>query len=231
MRGFRPRLWPTLVTLPALAVLIGLGTWQVQRLQWKTELIAQREAALAAPPVALPDDPAGFAALAFRRVEAAGRFLHERELHLQPRVLHGQVGAHVLTPLQLDDGRILLVNRGWVPEAARDPARRPEGQVAGPQTVTGVLRAGFAPGWFTPENQPAANQWFWIDIPAMARIVGEPLLPAVLDADARPVPGGLPVGGQTPTEIRNDHLQYAVTWYALAVALLVIYVLFHRQPR
>lgn len=229
MAGFRPRLWPTVITVPALLVLLGLGTWQLQRLEWKTALIEARDAALAQPPVELtaatPPET-----LRFRRAEATGTFLHEHELHLGPRVHGGRAGLHVLTPLRLADGGLLLVNRGWVPESARNPATRPEGQVGGETTVRGVIMALFGPNPFTPENDPAGNSWYWIDLPAMARAVGEPLLPMVLAADET-ARGGLPIGGQGRPELRNQHLEYAITWYALAAALAAIYVLFHRRPR
>ena len=227
MAGFRPRLWPTVLTVPALLVLLGLGTWQMQRLEWKTALIEARDAALAQPPVALTAATSP-EALRFRRGEATGTFMHSRELYLGPRTHAGQPGYHVLTPLRLADGAVLLVNRGWVPADAKDPAKRPEGQAAGEVAVQGVVMALSGPNPFTPDNDPAANRWFWIDLPAMVRAVGEPLLPMVLAADGT-APGGLPVGGQGRPELRNQHLGYALTWYGLAVALGVIYVLFHRR--
>ena len=230
MAGFRPRLWPTLIAAPVLLVLLGLGTWQVQRLQWKEALIAERDAAMAAPPVVLTADNAAELPR-FRHATATGTFLHDRELHYGPRVFNGAVGLYVLTPLRLADGGLLLVNRGWVPEAARDPARRLQGQVEGEVSVTGVVMAYDPPNAFTPSNDPAANRWYAINLPAMSEAVGAPLLPAILAADAAPVAGGLPVGGRGRPELRNQHLQYAVTWYALAVVLVVIYVLFHRRPR
>lgn len=230
MFGFRPRLWPTVITLPALGVLIALGTWQVHRLAWKTALLAQRDAALAAPPVPLTATTPP-TALRFRRGVATGVFDHAHELYLGPRVHDGQAGVHVLTPLHLADGAVLLVNRGWVPDGLRDPARRAAGQLAGEQTVRGVVITPHGPGWFTPDNDPARNMWFWVDLQAMGKQVGADLLPYVLASDDTQVPGGVPIGGQGRIEIRNEHLQYAITWYALAVALLVIYVLYHRRPR
>ena len=108
----------------------------------------------------------------------------------------GKAGYHVLTPLQVEDGTVLLVNRGWVPLDRRDPASRPDGQVPDAVTVTGILRVNAHAGWLTPENHPADNLWFSYDLPAMARATGQPLRPAILEADAADIPGGLPVGGQ-----------------------------------
>ncbi|MEQ9638490.1 MAG: SURF1 family protein [Alphaproteobacteria bacterium] len=230
MVGFRPRLWPTVATVPALAILVALGTWQMQRLAWKTDLLAARDAALAAPPVPLdagtsPDD------LRFRRGEVTGTFDHAHELYLGPRVYDHHPGVHVLTPLRLADGAVLLVNRGWVPQDLRDAARRPAGQVEGVQTVRGVVLTPGPRGTYTPDNEPANNQWFYVDLDAMGRAIGAELLPFVLASDDTDVPGGVPIGGQGRLHIKNDHLQYALTWYSLAVVLLVIYVLFHRRSR
>ena len=227
--GFRPSFWPTLLTVSMLAVLIGLGTWQLQRLEWKTQLIAERDAGLAAAALPLPADDASLATLEFRKVTASGRFLHDRELYVGSRTNHGKAGYHVLTPLRSEDGTVLLVNRGWVPLDRRDPASRPDGQVADVVTVTGILRVNAHAGWLTPENQPADNLWFSYDLPAMARATGQPLRPAILEADAGNIPGGLPVGGRFRAEIPNRHLEYALTWYSLAVVLVVIYIVYHRR--
>ncbi|MDH3594519.1 MAG: SURF1 family protein [Rhodospirillales bacterium] len=230
---FRPAFWPTLFTLPMLATLIGLGTWQLQRLEWKQARIAERETRSIAPAIDLPREIADPQALEFRRVALTGRFLHAREMYLNGRTYKGQVGVHVVTPFVLSDGRGLLVDRGWVPMARKDPASRPDGQVAGIVTLEALLRSG---GWtgsrtFRPDNRPEENLWFWVDPVAMAAWAGleDPVTALYAAAGAAENPGGLPVGGQTRVTLRNDHLQYALTWYALAVALAVIYGLYHRK--
>ena len=236
---FRPTFWPTAFTIPALIVLLGLGTWQVQRLHWKEGLIADRTARTTAPPLALPAagvplSPAALTDLDFRHGTATGVFLHEREMYLAARTMGGSVGYQIVTPLQEADGSIVLVNRGWVPETRKDPAKRANGQVAGSVTVDGAIRTPGAQNWLQPDNQPAQNIWFWSDLPAMAAHAGvapDKLVPVFLEAGASPNPGGLPIGGQTKVKLPNDHLQYAITWYALAVGLAVIYVLYHRRPR
>ena len=132
-----------------------------------------------------------------------------------------------------DGGLPILVNRGWVPYERRDPATRAAGQVAGPVVVEGILRReprGGASSWFVPDNSPERNQWFWFDLPAMARAAGVPAFaPFYVEAAAAPNPGGLPIGGQTIVELPSNHLEYAITWYSLAIALAFIYVLWHRQ--
>ncbi|MDH3475124.1 MAG: SURF1 family protein [Rhodospirillales bacterium] len=229
----RPGRGLTLATALALAVLLGLGTWQVQRLQWKEALIAERQSRATAEPTAFPALVGDPAPLEFTRVRVTGRFLHDRELQLANRTYRKSVGIHVVTPLVLEDGRTLLVDRGWVPMDRRDPARRPEGQVEGPVTLEAMLRRGGWRGsaWLRPDNDPAGNTWLWLDLPAMAEAAGLEGAVTVLYLQAGPAanPGGLPKGGYGAANLRNDHLGYAVTWYALAAALVVIYLLFHTR--
>jgi surfeit locus 1 family protein len=228
----RSLLWPTIWSAFALLLLLGLGTWQVQRLSWKEGLIAQRNAALTAAPVALPKTLDDARALQFHPVRADGQFLNDRELYLNAQSLQGDQGFHIVTPLRLEGGTILLVDRGFVPTDRQLPATRAAGEIAGPTSVTGLVRLPEPPGWFTPANEPAKNSWFSIDIAAMAQAAGVgSALPFYLDAGATPNPGGWPQGGQTITELPNDHLQYAITWYSLAGALVVIYIRFAQRRR
>jgi surfeit locus 1 family protein len=225
---FQPTLWPTLFTVPAIIVMIGLSIWQVQRLYWKEALIADREARVAAEPVALPPAGTNASALEYRRVHLEGTFLHDKELFLGARSLNGNVGYRILTPFALAGGEAVLVDRGWVPVERKAPERRAEGQVAGPQVLDGVARVPPARAWMQPDNEPANNIWFYVDLPAMAAASGVALRTDLyVDAGPAENPGGYPVGGQTRIELPNDHLQYAVTWGLLAAALAVIYVLYH----
>jgi surfeit locus 1 family protein len=227
-RRFRPRLWPTLAAAAGCLVLIGLGTWQVERLQWKEQLIAARAARLAAPPEALPASSADWPAWDFHKVSVRGTFRHDLEQLFGTYGIDGVLGHHLLTPLIRPDGPAVLADRGWIPADQAHPAAHREGQPAGEVEVSGIARyrAADAPGWFTPANQPADGFWFSYDLPVMQQALGLELLPVVIEADATPNPGGLPVGGQTVTELPNNHLQYVITWYGLAVALLAVYVAF-----
>ncbi|MDH3242399.1 MAG: SURF1 family protein [Alphaproteobacteria bacterium] len=212
-----------------MAVLIGLGTWQVERLVWKRELSATISARTKAPPLALGGVVAHPAAMDYRRVSATGRFDHGRALYLSPRFLDGRPGAHIITPLMRGRLPPVLVNRGWVPLDRKTPATRQAAPGQGPVTVTGIARSDFRRGLFVPDNDAAKGFWIAYDPPAMARAmgIGAPL-PLVLEADGAPNPGGLPKGAVTRIDLPNNHLGYALTWYALATALLAVFALAHR---
>ncbi len=215
MTAFRPLFWPTLFTAPAVLLLLALGFWQVERLFWKQDLIAQRQAAVAAPRVAAPRSLEEARGMEFHHIVDEGVFLHDKEIFLGATSEAGRQGYQVLTPAEL-----------------KDPAKRAAGQITGTVRVQGLLRLPPAekPAWFLPDNRPDLNYWFWVDLPAMSAADGlDRVAPFYIDADATPNPGGWPKGGVTRLALPNDHLQYAITWFSLAVALLVIYVLFHRR--
>lgn len=228
--GIRPLLWPTVMTLPAVLGALALGTWQVERLEWKNTLVAERQARRDALPLAgLPAkfDPAQHE---FRKVRVAGRFLHDKELYLAARSLRGNPGYQLVTPFALAGAGTILVNRGWIPLDRKAPESREFGQIAGAVALEGYLRVPPGQGWFVPDNEPARNFWFYVDIPAMARAAGvSGVKPYLLEAGPAENPGGYPIGGVTRFELPNDHLQYALTWYALAVIGVVIYLLYHRK--
>lgn len=232
MAWFRPRLWPTLFSVPVVLLCLGLGFWQVERLFWKRDLIAQRQAAVTAAPVAAPPTSQEARGIEFRHVTDQGVFLHDQEIFLGATSEAGANGYQVLTPLVEPGGRIVFVNRGFIPAELKDPAKRSAGRIAGTVRVQGLLRLPPTgrPNWFLPDNRPDLNYWFWVDLPAMGAADKLDRVAAFyIDADATPNPGGWPKGGVTRLELANDHLQYAITWFSLAVALIVIYFLFHRR--
>lgn len=230
MTRFRPGLWPTLLTLPALAILLGLGVWQLQRLEWKENLIARVEARMDQAPIALPEQLSGGESLTYTPVTLEGRYLHGRELYWGSRLRDGEVGFHVVTPFELADGRQVLIDRGWVPPDRKAPETRSDGLIEGRQRIEGVLREG---GWsgfpgFAPANDAEGNLWLWPELEAMAEAAGlaRPVTAVYIDAAAGQHPGNYPVGGRTRVEFKNDHLSYAVTWFGLAAGLAAVYLIF-----
>jgi len=233
-RMSRARFWLALgFCLAGIAILAGLGTWQVERLAWKQGLIDRIEQRVDAKPVDLTALRVAYAATGdvdYIPVTVSGRFLHEGERYFLS-TFDGQAGWNVYTPLVTADGDVLFVNRGFVPYELREPQTRPEGQVEGSVTVTGLARN--APtqksGYFVPDNDPAKQTFFWRDLDTMATGLAltsdARVLPFFVDAGPGRAPGGWPVGGTTVIEIANSHLQYAITWYGLAFVLAVMTVL------
>jgi surfeit locus 1 family protein len=235
MSGFRPHLAPTLVTIPIVLLCAGLGVWQLQRLEWKEGLIAQREAALAAPPVAAPQTLADARPLEFHRVFVSGVLLWDKEILLHAIGPNGEIGFKRMTPLREANGRIVLINRGFIPSTMLEAVRRLEERtphVGATFRHTGLLllAPGQKPNWFIPDNKPGRGEWFWLDLPAIS--VTESLAdvaPFTIDADAAPWPDCQPGACATLPVLPNNHLQYAITWFSLAAAALVIYVLSQRS--
>ncbi len=226
----------TAFTLAGLALLIGLGVWQLKRLAWKEGLIAEIETRAKGEPVTLQDaiavaregrDPS------YYRVHVKGHFDHAKERYLYALSTDGEPGWHVITPLDTVEGELVLVDRGFVPDRVRDPSTRAAGQLDGDVDVTGLVRLPESQGLFIPDNDPNANRWFWRDLSGMTysmfpTATMDPA-PFFLEAEKSDVPGGWPEGGQTHLELPNNHLQYAVTWFLLAGALVVIYVVYVRS--
>jgi surfeit locus 1 family protein len=218
--------------LLAIAVFLALGVWQVERRAWKLDLISRVDARLAAAPVPAPG-PADWPGLTraadeYRRVTANGTFRNDREVTTLAVTVRGS-GYWVLTPLATADFTV-LVNRGFVPHDRREAATRPEGEIEGPVTVTGLLRFSEPRGGFLRRNDPAAGRWYSRDVAAIAAAEGlGTLAPYFIDADAAPNPGGLPVGGLTVVRFRNAHLSYALTWFALAAGLAFLAIRARRR--
>ena len=225
---FRPALIPTVFAISGLAVLLGLGSWQLARLEWKTALIAEFESRAHSQPLPLASI-ANSNPPRFQRITAQGSWLHDKEVHLTGRVFEGNAGYHIITPFQLNDGRIVLVNRGWVPEALREADTRRHTLIQ-TTTLEAIIRAPQPKPWLVPDNMPESRDWFTLniaDIRQYHRLGGTLITSFTLDAIRHG--RGLPIGSGIDTNLRNAHLQYALTWYGLAAALLGVYLAWHIQ--
>lgn len=226
MIRFRPLLIPTLWFVPAFAILIGLGVWQIERLHWKLGLIAEMNANMVAPPLSLGGALAMGEGAQYHTVMLHGRFDNAKEAFVFTTGPQGEPVYHVLTPFALDDGRVLLVDRGFIPTALRDPRTR--AAPAGERLVFGIWRTPDRPGPFTPSPDLVHHVWYARDLAGIAKADGITLAaPVVVEADATPNRGGWPKGGQTVVNLPNSHLQYAIVWFALAAALLGVYLAYH----
>lgn len=229
----RPLILAGFGVLAVVCGLIALGVWQVQRLAWKTDLIARVEARIHAAPAPAPG-PAQWPAVTreadeYRRVRLTGTFLHDREALVQAVTELGP-GYWVLTPLVDAQGAVTLVNRGFVPTELRAAAGRPQGQVADEVTVTGLIRMSEPGGGFLRANDPAGDRWYSRDVAAIAGARGlAAAAPYFVDADASPNPGGYPRGGLTRVVFPNSHLVYALTWFAMAGVAAAMFAFFARH--
>lgn len=227
-----------IVVLVALAILLSLGTWQLQRLHWKEALIAELDSRVHSAPISLVEMERLLAAgedVDYRPMQVTGRFDNGRERHFLA-TWNGESGFYIYTPLTLEDGRSLFVNRGFVPYGNKEPETRVLGQLTDVVTVTGLARARLSekPSFIVPENDIAKNVFYWKDLDAMAASTGleaKRVVPFFFDADKTPNPSGFPIGGVTLIDLPNNHLQYVVTWYGLALALAAIAVVSWRKAR
>jgi surfeit locus 1 family protein len=220
-----------LCVLLGVGLLSGLGLWQLQRLAWKEGLLAQIAARRDAPP-APPPPRSEWAGLKpddydYRPVVLRGIFDHSKESALfrasATGAAGGGAGYEIVTPLRLDEGGVVFVNRGFVPAEKQDPSSRPQGQVAGEVVVVGLMRRPESRNLFTPPDEPDHNLWFTRDPAALAAHWGlSDAAPFSVDADATPNPAGWPKGGATVMTIPNNHLSYALTWFALAATLAAV---------
>lgn len=238
MARFRALIIPGLVVLAALAVLVSLGNWQVRRLAWKTDLIAN---ATARPTEQVRDLPSAgdwpkidVAAGEYRPFRLTGRFRHDREAFVFTSLSDAKgslsgPGYWIVTPFELAGGGTVMVNRGFAPQGRQTPEERGEALSGSPTAVVGLLRPGESPNLFTPGDRPDANVFFARNPAriAAAKGVSGPVAPFTIDLlAAETPPGGLPQAGETRMVFTNNHLGYAVTWYGLAAALLAVFASF-----
>lgn len=205
-------------------VLFGLGTWQVFRLQWKDDLIARVDARVHAAPIAAPDNWSQITRenSEYLHVVINGKYLYKAQSFSYALTDLGD-GYWVMTPMQLEDGKIIYVNRGFVPTANKDAfaAAAPDNDTVN-QRLSGLLRISEPKGAFLRNNIPAQNKWYSRDVAAMAEHAGlHPVAPYFIDADKNQSSNALPVSGLTQIKFPNNHLQYAITWYVMAILLLV----------
>lgn len=211
-----------------VVILAALGFWQLERLEWKRALIAEIEARLAAEPVPVPDEPDRDRDRLLR-VTATGQ-IGTGELRVMSSLMPWGAGYRIVSPMTLEDGRRILVDLGFVPQEMEDPASRQPGgrndSGRGAERVTGLLHWPAESDGYTPEPDVQRGLWFARDVDAMARVLDtEPVL-IVAEAHDRPDwPRPAPPG----TDVPNRHLEYAITWFGLAVAWAVMTVIFVRS--
>jgi len=217
----------TLATAIALVILLGLGVWQVKRLHWKEALLARIHALRSAPPTPLTaalGGPLDSPELDFTRVAADCPDIETTPYLRLYGVRDATAGYRIITTCSLAGGPFgsILVDRGFI-RMEQAAGVHPGARLAGP--IVGVLRKGDKPTFVTPPNDARQNLWYWRDIPAMAKALGARRPAPTFLMLEKPAPAGVgPVPAPLPLDIPNNHLQYAVTWFGLAAALVGVYV-------
>jgi surfeit locus 1 family protein len=219
------------LTAIAFSMLVGLGLWQLSRLEWKQSLTTRIEERMSEKPVTLADAQQAWKKnrdVEYLRLSFNGQFRHDGEAHYFT-VIKSKTGWRVITPFETTSGQIVMVDRGFIPAAKKDPRTRAQGQVEGQQTVIGLARATGIKGTFSPETSLEKNNWFWRDLNGMAE-ANLPasdrarVMPFFVEQEVSNIPGGWPRGGVTRVKLSNRHLQYVFTWFGLAAALLGVFV-------
>ncbi|MEM6461481.1 MAG: SURF1 family protein [Pseudomonadota bacterium] len=216
--------------LPVLIVLLLLGNWQVQRLHWKEGLLATISDRMSQEPMLLDQAIVQWQETGdvdYLPVRFAGTFMHEGEQHYLA-TYEGQSGWYLYTPLRLEDGGTIIVNRGFVPYDLKEAANRGWAPLDGTVSIIGLARNPLfdKPGWLLPENVPEDRIWYWKDFAAMTQAMAiqeaeiVPFFVDVATTEGEVAVG--PIGGVTRVSLPNNHLQYAITWFGLAAALVVV---------
>lgn len=224
-RMSRRLLFPGLMTLAMLLVLIGLGTWQIHRLHWKERILAQIARAESAPPVPLTGHPGPF-----EKVAVTGTLRSDLDAHYGVDVRDTragtQMGTFLIQPLERPGQPPLLVDRGWVPQHNTVPLRQPHGET----TIIGYLHPPETPGLFSPGDDPVARAFYTMDPAKIGASLGlKQVAPYILVALGPALPQVYPTPAQHLPRPPNNHLNYAMTWYGLAGALVVIFVSWARK--
>jgi surfeit locus 1 family protein len=221
----RQILWPGIIAAIMLAVLLALGTWQVKRLQWKRQILAQIARAEAAPPIPLPANPQPFT-----KVQVSGELREDLAVFYGAQVRDTptgtQLGTQLIVPLQRSEDGLILVDLGWVPDKRSHPLTLAEGDV----TLEGYVRPSDTPGLFSVADDPSGRQFFTLNAPKIAGALGlHHVAPFILVAMGRPPPQGYPDPTQHLPRPPNNHLSYAITWYGLAIGLVLVVGLWVRE--
>ena len=228
---FKPVFWPTVFFVFSLIILVSLGTWQVKRLIWKNDLISFYLKQSTNNIINLHKENFVSEEIEYRKVRLTGKFLNKKEVHITGKTYEGNAGFHVVTPFLMQNGNYVLVNRGWVSENYKEAKNRSFSLINEETSVIGLIRYPQKKGYFVPENEPDNGFWFTIkptEIKKHLKIDKETfIIKFYVDALRQEKKINLPIGIKEKINIRNQHLSYAITWYSLAIVLMIIYLSYH----
>ncbi len=219
---FEFKLFPTICFVLALTILISLSGWQFKRLSWKNALIDYRISQFEAEPVELKEvlEPSNNE---FKKILVDGAILDDYEFFMPALSKNGNNGYHILVPLMISDQKYIIYDRGWIPLEKKDKNKRTNELLNLKKKFKAVIRIPGRKGYFQPENDPDNNFWFFVEPSLMEKKVNLPLEKSFYLEAVESGSGGFPIGGQTRIYLRNNHLQYALTWLMLAASLIGVF--------
>ena len=227
---FKPSVWLTIFAFPSFLILIMLGSWQVQRLGWKSDLISNYNNNFQQAPITVNELLKQRQKNKYRRTIINGQYDHSNEIKIIGKTYEGNAGFHIITPFILENNEIIYINRGWVPKKYADKKTRKFSLLEENVKVVGLVRLPQKKGYFVPENEPENGFWFTIipeELNRHLNIIGEnEFYIDELNIDEKLK---LPIPANGKVQVPNNHLQYAITWYSLALGLLIVYFAWHRQ--
>lgn len=231
--GMKLPFWGTLLTLGGVAVLCALGYWQVERMAWKQQILERLEHVYAqdAAVYALADKDFSEVVTkenlyVFKRGFISGHFINEKTILISPKVFKGKVGAHVITPFEIENGRqIILVNRGWIPQEGQQMLKEAGLESGGRVKIEGMVRSAPERNVYTPQNVPEKGQWYFLDVAQIAQYMGlQNVFSHILVLEGiEGVKSEYPIVEGARLEISNNHAQYAVFWFSMAVVLIIVF--------
>ena len=212
------------MALTMFAVMIALGVWQLQRLAWKEDLLAKIDTRLSVAAEPLPEKIENPQDWEYRRAKVTGHFYRQPFL-IRPRTHNGRVGYHLMMPMKIKWGGVIYVNRGWVSDKELPDALKISGRF---HKMEGVLQIP-SKGFYTPDNDPANDYWYWPDLAAMGEKSGQksdyPMILTLLPQEK----GVYPTGYEVTANLRNNHKLYAIFWFGMALVLVVIFVIYQKK--
>lgn len=220
---FKPKFVPLVSFVIALLILLSLSLWQVKRLVWKTNLIEQRVSNFEGEPKNLfdikkPNENE------FKKVFIEGQLLNNFEFFMPALSKNGNNGFHIIVPMEVEKKKLILFDTGWVPLAKKEKNKRLNNLIKEKKIFTAVIRLPGRKGYFQPDNDNIKNFWFFVEPKLMEETISMKLEDRFYLEAVDNGPNGYPLGNQTRIYLRNNHLQYAITWFLIALSLIGVFI-------
>jgi len=219
---FQTKLIPFVAFVVALSILVGLSTWQFKRLKWKSNLIDIRVTMFEGEvkPLKVISEPSK---AEFQKTSVKGKLLNEFEFYMPALSKKGNNGFHILVPFKTVENKFIIFDTGWVPLLKKDRDKRINNIEYEEKEFIAVVRIPGRKGYFQPENDPVKNFWFFVEPTLMEKQLKFSLEKKFYLEAFNNGPNGFPLGNQTRIYLRNNHLEYALTWLMIAFGLVGVY--------